>query len=319
MSQMENRWQECLQKFCRHLRLERALSRNTAEAYTSDLADFVRFLTEHHPTVAPEKVTSEIIRSYILDLTDRVADERLGTTYSATSQSRRLSSLRSFFHLLLVDNQISEDPTEGIEGPKTGRYLPDVLTVKEVEAIIDATSHTGTQAVRNRAIVELLYGCGLRVSELTSLRLSDLFFKEELVRVAEGKGGKQRWVPINEEAMRRVEEWLSERATMDIALRDSERVFVSYQGKALSRQSVFKMVRQAALIAGISKELSPHSFRHSFATHLLEGGASIRQVQEMLGHSNLNTTEIYTHLNLNRLSETLDQFHPLESDTRANE
>lgn len=319
MNTTEKRWQECLRNFGRHLRLERALSPNTAAAYTSDLEDFSAFVAENHPTVAPEGVTTEIIRSYLLDLNNRVADEQTGTTYTATTQSRRLSSLRSFFHLLLVEGAINDNPTDQLEGPKIGRYLPDVLSVAEVDAIINATSLTGRYATRNRAIVELLYGCGLRVSELTSLRLSDLFFKEELVRVAEGKGGKQRWVPINNHAIKCVEEWLTERASMDIFAQFSDRVFVSYQGKGLSRQSVFKMVRSAALLAGVTKELSPHSFRHSFATHLLEGGASIRQVQEMLGHSSLNTTEIYTHLDTGRLSETLDQFHPLQHRNTSNE
>ncbi len=311
MSTAEKSWSEALKNFSRHLRMERALARNTSSAYLSDLEDFCRFMADSHPTLTPEQVTTEHIRGYILELGSRVADEQYGTTYSAKSQSRRLSSLRSFFHLLLIENRISENPTEQIEGPKIGRYLPDVLSPEEVEAIIEATAHTGKQATRNRAIVEMLYGCGLRVSELTALRISDLFFKEELVRVAEGKGGKMRWVPLNHHAMHCVEEWLSERSLFDISAQDSDRVFINYQGKGLSRQSVFKMVRQAALIAGVTKELSPHSFRHSFATHLLEGGASIRQVQDMLGHSSLNTTEIYTHLDSRRLAETIDQYHPL--------
>lgn len=314
MSTAEKSWSEALKNFSRHLRMERALARNTALAYLSDLEDFCRFLTKNHPTLHPEQVTTEHIQGYIRDLGCRVADERDGTTYSATSQSRRLSSLRSFFHLLLIENRITENPTEQIEGPKIGRYLPDVLSIEEVEAIIEATAHTGKQAIRNRAIVEMLYGCGLRVSELTSLRLSDLFFKEELVRVAEGKGGKQRWVPINHHAISSMEEWIKERSSLEIFAQFSDRVFVNYQGKGLSRQSVFKMVRQAALIAGVTKELSPHSFRHSFATHLLEGGASIRQVQEMLGHSSLNTTEIYTHLDSRRLTETIDRYHPLRKE-----
>lgn len=282
------------------------------------MEDFHSFIAEHYPTITPEGVTSEIIRHYLHELNNRVADERLGTTYSTTSQSRRLSSLRSFYHLLLIENRIAENPTEQIEGPKQGRHLPDVLTIDEVDAIIRATALTGKQAVRNRAIVEMLYGCGLRASELTSLRLSDLFFKEEMVRIVEGKGGKQRWVPINPRAIACVEEWLAERATMEIATQDSDRLFLSYQGRRLSRQTLFKMVRSAALAAGVTKELSPHSFRHSFATHLLEGGASIRQVQEMLGHSSLTTTEIYTHLDTRRLAETLDQYHPIQSD-KANE
>ncbi len=309
-------WQSALRKFERHLRLERAAAQNTTTAYTSDLADFAIFMEEHSPEVMPHQVESHHISAYITELNSRITDTATESTFAASSQNRRLSSLRCFFRLLLIDGEMDHNPLEHISSSRGGRDLPDVLTIEEVEAIIEAAGRLGKQGVRNRAIFEVLYGCGLRVTELTSLRLDDLFVKEELIRVVAGKGKRHRWVPINRHALGALQEWLEERAEMEIDPNYADHLFVSYQGRNLSRIMIFKIVRKAALMAGVTKELSPHSFRHSFATHLLEGGASIRQVQEMLGHSSIATTEIYTHLDRRHLRETLSLYHPMERRKR---
>ncbi len=306
-------WQKALRKFERHLHLERAMAQNTTAAYVSDLTDFAIYIGEHAPDVEPSNVEGSHISAYITELNSRITDPEADATFAASSQSRRLSSLRSFFHLLLIDGEIDHDPTENISSPRGMRDLPDVLTIEEVDALIEAAGRMGSQGVRNRAIFEVLYGCGLRVSELISLRIDDLFIEAELIRVVAGKGNKHRWVPINRHALACLMEWLEERSQMEIEPTYADYLFVSYQRRKLSRIMIFKIVRKVALIAGVEKALSPHSFRHSFATHLLEGGASIRQVQEMLGHSSISSTEIYTHLDTRHLRETLSLYHPMEN------
>ena len=224
-----------------------------------------------------------------------------------SSQARNLSGIRSFFNFLLLDEQIDASPAEFVEAPKCGRQLPDVLTTGEIDRIIAAVDTSTAKGLRDSAMLEVLYSCGLRVSELTSLRLSDLFFGEGYIRVT-GKGDKQRLVPVSAAARDKIQLYLEERRK---ARTNGEVLFLNNRGKGLTRVMVFTILREAARRAGITKHISPHTFRHSFATHLIEGGAGIRQVQEMLGHESILTTEIYTHLNREHLRRTVEEHLPL--------
>lgn len=276
------------------LKVERSMSPNTVEAYCSDVNDFFSKTGTTASEAGPED-----IRKY---LEDRSA------TVSKRSQARLLSSLKSFFSWTVIDGVRKDNPCDSIEAPKLGRYLPEVLSVEEVTDLIESIDTTDATGARNRAIVEVLYGCGLRVSEAAGLKLSDIFVKEGFVRII-GKGDKQRIVPIGEialEALQEYYEWRPEPATP----KDSDYVFLNRFGKPLSRVSIFTMVKQAALAAGITKEISPHTFRHSFATHLIENGADLRVVQEMLGHESILTTEIYTHIESSTWQAAVLEHHP---------
>ncbi len=294
-------WEKELQEYIYYIRLEKKLSDNTVEAYIRDLRQMAEYL-EHEFSIRPQQAEERHIEAFLAHLYDKGVKK--------TTQARILSGIKSFYYYLLINDRIENLPTEFIDPPKTGRKLPDVLSVAEIESIIHTFDSDTRFGIRNKAMVETLYSCGLRVSELITLRLSDLFFNDGFIRVI-GKGDKQRLVPISETARHRIEEYLLQRQTMQTDARDADIVFLNNKGRGLTRVMIFHIIKKAALAAGITKTISPHTFRHSFATHLLEGGASIRQVQEMLGHESILTTEIYTHLDSGKLRENVDLHHPL--------
>ena len=282
-----------LEDYFRYLRIERAMSPNTASAYRSDVAFFL-----DSAGVPPDRIAPDDIIAYLATRTG----------YSKRSQARLLSALKSFFNYLAAERMIKENPCDMVDAPKIGRYLPEVLSVEEVEKIMDSVPLSDVAGLRDRAVLEVLYGCGLRVSEVVGLKISDVFVKEKFVRVV-GKGDKQRLVPIDGIALDFVGRYLEVRP--EPYDRESEDIlFLNRSGRKLSRVSVFKMVKRQAIIAGIGKEISPHTFRHSFATHLIENGADLRAVQEMLGHESILTTEIYTHIESSVWQNTVLAHHP---------
>lgn len=283
-----------------YLRLEKSLSPKTIEAYMSDVVKLVLFLQTQG--VNPLQAQTADLRSFLGSLFDSGINSR--------SQARILSSIRSFYTFLQLDGYIEDNPAEILKSPKMVMRLPEVLTLQEIDDVINAIDLSKAEGQRNSAIVEMLYSCGLRVSELCALRLSDLYFDEGFIRVT-GKGGKQRLVPISQRAIAELEAYFAERAHVDIKPAYRDYVFVSERlKKALSRIMVFHIIKELALAAGITKSISPHTFRHSFATHLLEGGANLRIIQAMLGHESIATTEIYTHVDRTRLREEIIEHHP---------
>ncbi len=289
---MVTAWNDILKAHGRYIRLERSLSENTCLSYSRDLESFKDFIITNY-NVPPRHVERSHIESYMAQLT------QLGLM--ATSAARQLSSLRNLFEFMMSRGAIDRLPTALVEPPSTPRHLPDVLSVEQIDSMIDSIPDVTTKGLRDRAIVEMLYSCGLRASELTSLRLSDIFFDDDFVRVI-GKGSKQRIVPISVISKRRIEEYLPHRQAIDTC---EDHLFLNNRGRSLSRVMLFNIVRAAAAAAGVTSTVSPHTLRHSFATHLLEGGASIRDVQELLGHECITTTEIYTHVSRAHLLESI--------------
>lgn len=292
MAENTKKWEETGKRYRTYIRLEKRLSQNTVEAYMRDFRQFAHFILRQWD-LPPHKVESTMIERYIAWLYSRGREK--------TSQARNLSTIKSFYNFLLLTDRLDASPAEFISTPKHSRQLPNVLSVAEIDRLILAAS-AGTNGRRNSAMLEVLYSCGLRVSELTVLRLSDLFFGEGYIRVI-GKGDKQRLVPISTTARDRIQLYLEERNPVRS---NEETVFLNNRGKSLSRVMVFTIIKEAARLAGIDKPISPHTFRHSFATHLLEGGADIRQVQELLGHESILTTEIYTHLDNAHLRQVVE-------------
>lgn len=282
-----------------YLRLEKSLSPNSIEAYMSDLDKLTRFAKDERKDI--KDLTYEDLQQFLAQLRDIGIHPR--------SQARILSGIRSFYRFLLLDDYISSDPTELIESPKIGMKLPEVLTVNEINRILDSIDLTTPEGQRNRAMLEVLYSCGLRVSELINLRYADIYPKEGFIRV-EGKGGKQRLVPISEVALREIRNYLVDRNQMTPKKGFEDILFLSKRGTSLSRIMVFHIIKQQTEIAGVHKNVSPHTFRHSFATHLLEGGANLRAIQEMLGHESITTTEIYTHIDREFLRKEILEHHP---------
>jgi integrase/recombinase XerD len=293
-------WGDYIADYHTHLVLEKHFSENTVDAYIRDvylLEDFI----SRTCGLPPEQVEMRHIESFLAELHD--------TGHNRTSQARILSGIRSFFNYLLADERIEGSPVEQIDSPKIGRKLPVVLSLDEIRAILGAIDLSTPQGHRNRAMIETLYSCGLRVSELVGLKLSDLFFDDGFIRVI-GKGDKQRLVPVSREAVKQIGLYLEQRKILPQERKSRDFVFLNNRGRPLSRVMVFLLIRKAAETAGIDKEIGPHTFRHSFATHLVQGGADIRAVQEMLGHESIATTEIYTHLNREHLRRSLEN-HPL--------
>lgn len=289
-----------LDSYREYLRLEKNLTANTVSAYTDDVEKLLRYLTA--AGIPPEQAKLADLENFAAGLHD------IGIT--PRSQARILSGVKSFYKFLLLDGRIDSLPTELLPMPQIGEHLPEVLSVEEIDSIIAAADLHEQEGQRNRTIIEMLYSCGLRVSELCELRLSDIFRAEGFVRVT-GKGRKQRLVPISDRALRELSLWEEDRANINIRQGYEDYVFLSFtRGRKLSRITVFYIVRLLAARAGIRKEISPHTFRHSFATHLLEGGANLRAIQEMLGHQSISTTEIYTHLDTTRLREEILAHHP---------
>ena len=298
MADQLKKWQETARRYRTYIKVEKRLSENTVEAYMHDLELFAHFILRKWD-VPPRKVEREMVERYLDWLYEKGREK--------SSQARNLSGIRSFFNYLLLNDEISSSPVEFIATPKVGHSLPDVLTTDEIDRLISSIEVDTIKGRRDRAMVEVLYSCGLRVSELISLRMGDLFFGEGYIRVI-GKGDKQRLVPISDLARERISLYLDERTP---ARSNEEILFLNNRGKQLTRVMVFTILKQAALRAGINKKISPHTLRHSFATHLLEGGAGIRQVQELLGHESILTTEIYTHLNTEHLRTTVEEHLPL--------
>lgn len=293
---------EAMDLFKSYLKLERSLSDRTVEAYLHDLGKLLAYCEAHTPALDVERLGLEDLQGFIAS----VAKAGLG----ARSQARLLSAVRGFYRCLRVERIMKDDPSELIDMPRMGRKLPVFLTVQEIDAMVNAIDMSRPMAHRDRAILETLYGCGLRVSELCTLRMSRLNFEEGFIRVI-GKGDKERLVPISPEAVKQIELYRTNERSHLLVSKDAEDIlFLNARGSGLSRVSVFNLTKRLAALAGVRKTISPHTFRHSFATHLVEGGADLRAVQEMLGHASITTTEIYTHLDRDYLRSNIMQFHP---------
>lgn len=288
-----------IKEYSTYLRLERSLSENTRLAYLEDLAKLLDYL---QPTQAKvEDVERHQLEEFLIDLSD------LGIT--PRSRARIISGIKAFYNFLVMTDHREDDPTELLEMPQIGKHLPEVLSIEEIDAMEAAIDLSHPQGHRNKAIVEVLYSCGLRVSELIGLQISNIYFDEMYITVI-GKGDKQRLVPISTAAIKQINFWLEDRDKLDIKKGNEDYLFLNRRGSKLSRIMVFDIIKDLAAKAGITKTISPHTLRHSFATHLLEGGANLRDIQEMLGHKSILTTEIYTHIDQNLLRDTIERFHP---------
>lgn len=288
-----------LKRYHAFLKLEKSLSENTIEAYQSDLNRFLDYLSDMG--LKYDSVSIDDFRHFLEELTN------LGI--SVRSQARIISGIKSFYRFLQYEEILDEDPTELLEMPKLAMHLPEVLSVEEIDNIVEAIDMSKKEGVRNRVIIEMLYGSGLRVSELIDVKISNIHFDEGYVCVI-GKGNKQRLVPISSICKEYIKEYLHERASWRLLDGFEDYLFINRSGKNISRVAIFNIVKQLVELAGIKKTISPHTFRHSFATHLLEGGANLRDIQQMLGHSSILTTEIYTHIDVEYLRDTIMKFHP---------
>ena len=294
-------WNLYLKEYQSYLKIERGLSKNTIDNYLLDVEKLCRFLDEHSFTVSPLQITEKEIQEFIYSVSKNV---------NSRSQARIISGLKSFFSYLLFEDYRSDSPMELIETPRLGRKLPDTLSVKDIDALIAAIDLSKPEGERNRAIIETLYGCGLRVSELTTLKISDLFFDEGFIKIT-GKGNKQRFVPIANLTQKYILLYQNViRAHLSIKKGHEDTLFLNRRGSALTRAMIFTIIKDLAVKIGLHKTISPHTLRHSFATHLLENGADLRAIQMMLGHESITTTEIYVHLDRTHLTQTLNSYHP---------
>jgi tyrosine recombinase XerD len=291
-----------------YLKLEKSLSSNTITAYESDLQKLTNYFSAAH--IEPEKATTEILRDFIIEISSLGIHPR--------SQARILSSIKSFYHFLIYRNILENDPTELLESPKIGLRLPEVLSVQEIDDIVAAIDLSKSEGQRNKAIIEVLYGSGLRVSELINLQLSKLYVDEGYMLV-EGKGSKQRLVPMSPQALKQVQLWKIDRNLLDIKKGNEDYLFLNRRGAQLTRDMIFKIVKDLSTLAGVRKNVSPHTFRHSFATHLLENGANLRAIQQLLGHESITTTELYTHVDVHFLRETILKCHPFYTQKKTEE
>lgn len=295
-------WDSYIKGFKVYLQLERSLSKNTIAAYLDDISKLTQYLEAVGKTVAPTAITKQHLKDFIKWISE------LGMT--PNSQARILSGIKAFYKYLIMEDLIEEDPTATLEGPKLARKLPDTLSYEEIDSIISAIDLSKPEGERNRAMLETLYSCGLRVSELIGLKVSDVSFNNEFVKVT-GKGDKERLVPIGSIALKYIKYYMeATRNHMEIHPEHRDILFLNRRGKQLSRVMVFYVIKDHAVKAGIKKNISPHTFRHSFATALVEGGADLRAVQQMLGHESITTTEIYTHIDREYLRDVITQFHP---------
>jgi integrase/recombinase XerD len=295
-------WQPYIKGFKSYLQLERSLSINTLEAYLHDIEKLLQYLDYAKVSKMPEEIDHATLLGFIKWINE------LGMT--ARSQARVLSGLKAFYKYLLMENQIQNDPTELMEAPRIGQKLPDFLTVEEINSLILGIDRSIPEGERNKAMIETLYSCGLRVSELVNLKLSHTYFDVGFVKIT-GKGNKERIVPIGNSAIQQLKIYLEyNRSKITIVPGHEDFVFLNRRGKKLTRVMVFTIIKNLCVKVGIRSSISPHTFRHSFATHLIEGGADLRAVQEMLGHSSITTTEIYTHLDRDYLRSTIIQYHP---------
>jgi integrase/recombinase XerD len=303
-------WDRHIKSFKVFLKLEKSLSPHSIEAYARDVGKLADFLEMRGYNMMPQEVKLEQLSEYLVWLNDMGLSPR--------SQARMVSGIKAFFRFLLFEDLIETDPTGLLEVPRSGRKLPEVLNYDEIKSIFAGLDLSKTEGRRNRAMLEVLYGCGLRVSELVNLRLSHVYFDQGFLRIP-GKGGKERLVPVGEIALREIHNYLPDRNSLPFIDREHEDIlFLSRRGRKLSRVMVFMIIKELAQAAGIKKNISPHTFRHSFATHLIEGGADLRAVQEMLGHESIITTEIYTHLDREFLREAIFSYHPRSKKGRGN-
>jgi len=294
-------WKSLIKDFEFYLRIERGLSENTVVNYSNDINALAYFVENNQIEENPKNCSKETLQHFIYNQSKLIG---------ASSQARRISAIKSFFNFLIFENHRDNSPADLIESPKLGRKLPETLSINEVERIIDGISLNQLHGHRNRAIIETLYGSGLRVTELVELTLSNIFFKENIIRVT-GKGDKQRLVPLGSYSKKFIEIYSNEiRQLKNIKQKDKDILFLNQNGRKISRAMIFTIVRNAAKKVGIKKKISPHTFRHSFATHLLENGADLRSIQILLGHESITTTEIYTHLDNKHLKRVMENFHP---------
>ena len=294
-------WKQALADYRMYLKIERGLSENSIQNYTLDVLALQHFLKNEKIEESPENCSLETVQKFIYET---------AKVLSPHTQARRLSGLRSFFDYLIFESYRTNNPTDLIEAPKLGRKLPDVLSLDEIELMLNQIDLGHPQGQRNRAIVETLYGSGIRVSELTNLSLSNLFFEEDMIRV-NGKGNKQRLVPMGSITKKYLEIYIkASRIHLKIDQKDQDVVFLNRRGNRLTRQMIFTLIKQLAVKANIQKQVGPHTFRHSFATHLLENGADLRTIQILMGHESITTTEVYTHLDTQHLRSVVERFHP---------
>ena len=295
------KWKEALKDFALYLKIERGMSKHTVNNYTFDVQKLMLYLETHDMQLTPLQITTEHVQGFIYEMAKEL---------NPRTQSRLISGLRSFYDYLIFESYCESNPLERIEAPKIGRKLPDTLSVKDIDLIVAAVDLSSPQGERNRAIIETLYSCGLRVSELTELKISDLFFEEGFIKVT-GKGNKQRFVPIGPLTQKYINLYknhVREQIKIETAFNDT--LFLNQRGKQLSRAMIFTIVKTLGAKAGIEKNISQHTFRHSFATHLLENGADLRAIQMMLGHESITTTEIYMHVDKSHLKDAMLKFHP---------
>ena len=294
-------WNSYIKSFQSYLKIERGLSKNTIANYTFDLKRLCAFLNENAISISPEKISEETIQQFIYAVSKEV---------NARSQARIISGLKSFFSYLIFEDYRPDNPMELIESPKIGRKLPDTLSVDEIDNLIAAIDLSSEEGERNRAILETLYSCGLRVTELITLKISDLFFDEGFIKIT-GKGNKQRFVPVAKSTQKYIELYKNNiRTQLNIIKGFEDTLFLNRRGKQLTRAMIFTIIKTLAVKINLSKNISPHTLRHSFATHLLENGADLRSIQMMLGHESITTTEIYVHLDRKHLTQILHTFHP---------
>ena len=295
-------WSEAIENYANYLRFEKNASENTIEAYVSDLQKLQGFAEQNLMNITPITISYEHLQEFLYQVSK--------INYSERTQARWISSIKGFFSFLLEDELREDNPSALLETPKLGLYLPDTLSLEEIEKLISATDENTDLAKRNRCMIEVLYGCGLRVSELTELQISNINFKENYLKI-QGKGDKVRFVPLADYTADFIKNYINNiRSKQKINPKHSDILFLNSRGAQISRQMVFLIIKEIVRKAGIQKNISPHTFRHSFATHLLQNGADLRFIQEMLGHSSITTTEIYTHLNTEELHETILKYHP---------
>lgn len=294
-------WQTYIKQYQDYLRIERGLSHNSIANYTYDIKKLTGYLEVNDINQSPVSISREIVQQFIYETAKQV---------NARSQSRIISGLKSFFNYLIFEDYRQDNPLDLTESPRLGRKLPDTLAIEEIDSLIQAIDRSKAEGERNIAMLECLYSCGLRVSELISLKISDLFFEEGFIKVT-GKGNKERFVPISKVTMDYITNYRAfSRSKLDIYPNHSDILFLNRRGKQLTRAMVFTIIKRLAEVIGLKKTIGPHTFRHSFATHLLENGADLRVIQQLLGHQSITTTEIYTHIDRKFLTEVVNQYHP---------
>ncbi|RCW92546.1 site-specific tyrosine recombinase/integron integrase [Winogradskyella arenosi] len=299
------KWDQALADYKHYLQIERGLSKNSIENYSYDIKKLMTYLAAEDLKVTPLTIDTTVVKSFIYSVSKSI---------NPRSQARLVSGLRNFFDYLIFEDYRTTNPLDLIETPRIGRKLPDTLSIEDIDKLINAIDLTYTYSginlgERNRAMLETLYSCGLRVSELIALKISDLYFEESFIKV-NGKGNKERFVPIGKSTQKFISIWMAIRAHIAIEADSKDILFLNYKGRQLTRAMVFTIIKKLVKTTGIEKNVSPHTFRHSFATHLLENGADLRAIQMMLGHESITTTEIYMHVNRTHLSDILEQFHP---------